>query len=385
MTVTVQLSVGGSPVPDEFYDAISQLEVEESSEGSDTLLLRLPVNRTSGGDLQFIGDGTFEPFTPITLVMTPAGKSAQCVFDGYLLAWQLHLDRSSGSSTVDMWAQDASWLMNVADTSVEWAGMTDGEVANAIFSNYGFTPADANTDDDSPTHDQDLHSLIQRGTDLQFLRGLARRGGRVLRVACTDTPGDRTGYFVRPSVDASASTTISLVDPDAWTVDQLDFDWDVMRPVSASASQVDVDDIEAGGTAGDSDSSGLDPLDSRDYASYTSSTATSILTAPADAGELTYRTTGLLGETGLFVRCTGEVDADRLGGVLRVGQVVTIEGAGSIQSGDWLVWNVRHQIRQQSIRMQFTLVRNAMGPAAAGSSLASAFGGSGGVGIGVSL
>ena len=61
MSVTVQLGVGGTPVPDAFYDAIAQLEVEESSDQPGALLLQLPVNRTSAGDLQFVGDGTFEP------------------------------------------------------------------------------------------------------------------------------------------------------------------------------------------------------------------------------------------------------------------------------------------------------------------------------------
>ena len=72
MSVTVQLSVGGTAVPDAFYDAIRQLEIEESSDQPGTLLLRLPVNRTSAGDLQFVGDGTFEPMTNVALTVTPA-------------------------------------------------------------------------------------------------------------------------------------------------------------------------------------------------------------------------------------------------------------------------------------------------------------------------
>ena len=70
------------------------------------------------GDLQFVGDGTFEPMTNVTLTVTPAapGSQAQCIFDGYVLSWRLHLDRTSTSSTIDIWAQDASWLMNIDDT-----------------------------------------------------------------------------------------------------------------------------------------------------------------------------------------------------------------------------------------------------------------------------
>jgi phage protein D len=366
MTATVQVSLSGTPIPATLYDAIQLLEVEENADRPDALLLRLPVNRTSGGDLQYVGDGAFEPSTNVTVLVTPADQPSQCIFDGYVLSWKLHLDRTSGSSTIDVWAEDASWLMNMSDTVREWTGMTDGEVANQIFSSYGFTTADGNTDDDSPQHDPDAHSLFQRATDLQFLRGLARRNGKLCRVACTDTPGARTGYFVAPAVDGEPAATISLVDPETWSVDSLDFDWDVMRPTEVDASQVPIDDDSEDSVDGNATDSGLAALDERDYPAYAGQTATLLLTAAADAPELTLRTAATLREAGWFVRCRGETTVDRLGAMLRVGSVVTIEGAGSLHSGNWLVWSVRTQITVDIVRIQFTLLRNAMGPAPAG-------------------
>jgi hypothetical protein len=366
MSVSVQLAVAGTPVPDAFYQAISQLDVEESSDRPGALLLQLPVNRTSSGDLQFVGDGTFEPMTNVTLTVTPdaSGSRAQCIFDGYVLSWRLHLDRTLTSSRIDIWAQDASWLMNIDDTVTEWSGQTDGEIANAIFASYGFIPAGGNTDNDSPGHTPDGHTLFQRATDLQFLRGLARRGGKLCRVACTDTPGERTGYFVVPAVTGRPVATISLLDPISWTIESLDFDWDVMWPTEADASQDTGTDV----TTGDS---GLAALDDRDYKTYLGQSSTLLLTVPADVPELSQRTTAVLMESGFFARCTGDVDADRIGTILRVGDVVTVEAVGSIQSGNWLVWNVRHKFSLESWRMSFTLVRNAVGPAGSGGTLAS--------------
>lgn len=373
MTVAIQLAVAKTPVPSEFYDAILDLEVEESSEEPGALLLRLPVNRTSAGDLQYVGDGTFEPATNVTLTVTPASQSSspQCVFDGYVLSWRLHLDRTSSASAIDIWAQDASWLMNLADKIVEWPGQTDGEVANAIFGNYGFTPADANIKNDSPSHTPDAHTLFQRATDLQFLRGLARRGGKLCRVACTGTAGQRTGYFVTPSVDGRPVATISLLDPSSWTVDELDFDWDVMRPTEVDSSQVDLGQSSDAGTDVTTAASGLKALDQRDYPTYLGQASKLQLTAPADVPELSQRTAAVLTESGFFVRCTGEADADRIGTILRVGNVVRIEAAGNLHSGNWLVWNVRHRFLQDAWKMRFTLVRNAVGPAGVGGTLAS--------------
>ena len=255
MSVTVQLGVGGQPVPAALYDAIAQLEVEESSDQPGALMIALPANPTSAGDLQFVGDGTFEPLTNITVTVTlgASGSSAQCVFDGYVLSWRLHLDRASTSSTVEVWAQDASWLMNMDDqchANGRRARPTDRSPTR-FSANTGSRPAGGNLQNDSPAHSSIGHTLFQRATDLQFLRGLARRGGKLCRVGCTDTAGARTGYFVSPAVDGQPVTTISLTDPNSWTVDTLDFDWDVMRPTQVDSGQVDLTQSATSGSRGD--------------------------------------------------------------------------------------------------------------------------------------
>jgi hypothetical protein len=75
------------------------------------------------------------------------------------------------------------------------------------------------------------------------------------------------------------------------------------------------------------------------------------------------RSTAALREAEWFVRCRGEASLDRLGAVLRVGTVVFLQGVGNLHSGNWFVWNVRHEVVVDSIVARFTLVRNAVGPA----------------------
>jgi phage protein D len=360
MAVSFQLNVSGMPAPAALQAALQSVEVEENADTPDAMTITLPVTRTASGDLTYVDDGTFEPYTPVSVVLT-AGTSRQCVFDGYALSWGLHLDRASTDSMVRVWAQDASWLMNINDVVREWAGVTDGQVANSIFSSYGFSPADGNTDDDSPTHDPDEHTLFQRATDLQFLHGLARRNGKICRVACADKPGDRTGYFIRPALDGTAAVTISLVNPVSWNVDTLDVDWDVMRPTEVDASQASLTDAGSS-VSGDATSSGLAAMAARDLPAYSAKSSTMRLTATADAPELTQRTAAVLTESGWFARCEGEADLDRLGAVLRPGMLVAVDGGGKAHSGNWFVWRVNHHITSDSCRSRFTLVRNAIGP-----------------------
>ena len=91
------------------------------------------------------------------------------------------------------------------------------------------------------------------------------------------------------------------------------------------------------------------------------------VSAPVDSGgELTLRAASLLRESGWFVRCEGEADVARLGVVLRAGAIVSVVGIGTLHSGSYLVWSVRHTITADAHKMKFVLVRNAVGPAPSG-------------------
>ena len=357
-----QLRVSGEPATAAVQAALQSVEIEENADGPDAMMLELPVNRTASGDLQFVDDGTFEPYTPVSAILSAGGPS-QCIFDGYVLSWRLHLDRVSATSTIRVWAQDASWLMNIDDKVREWPGLTDGQVANDIFASYGFSAADANTDDDSPAHEPSQHTLFQRATDLQFLHALARRNGKICRVACADRPGARTGYFVQPALNDPPAVTLTLASPADWTVDTLDLDWDIMRPTKADASQVSLTYPASSGVPGNATSSGLSALSARDLTTYAGRSSTFVLTATADVPELRQRAAAVLREAGWFSRCQGEADLDRLGMVIRAATVAAINGAGTAHSGNWFVWRVNNLITVDSCRTRFTLVRNAIGPA----------------------
>jgi phage protein D len=350
-----------------FSTAISSIEVEENADLPGAMLLKLAVSRTAEGDLDWPGDSRLAPFVNVAVVATPEGEADQCIFDGYILSQRLHIETGVTSSTLEVWGQDASWLMNMEEKVREWVDVTDADVASSIFGDYGITPADANSDDDSPSHTEDGHTLMQRATDIRFLQMLARRDGKLCRVACTGTPGDRIGYFAKPDLSTAPVVTLQPNDPDAPSVGALDIDWDVTRPTSVGASQATFEDDDPSGVTGDADDSGLSRLDARGLTDFTGKTMTVLLTAPVDdAGELAMRARAMLRESEWFVSCDVEADVSRLHAVLRVGQIVEIDGIGTLHSGKYLVWSVRHTITGDAHRMRFRLVRNAVGPASSG-------------------
>ena len=363
---TFSLSFAGLVATD-LSASFSEIEIEENVELPCAFSIKLPLNVTQSGDYDLVIDPRMAPLTNVSLVATAGDGQAQCLIDGYLLAQTVHLDTGTSSSTIQIWGQDATWLMNTTEQTKEWADVTDSDVAASIFGNYGITPDSANSDDDSPAYTSDTNTLVQRGTDAQFLRRLAKRTGKIFRVYCTDTPGERTGTFARPATDGDPATTLTLNDMNSATVNALDISWDVMRPTATIAMQELVsspDDTGAGGTTSDS---GIDPMEAQSLSQFAGTTVTSLLTATVDsAQELTMRAQSVLTEAGWFVRCKGQADVGRLGSILRAGTVAQLNTAGSLHSGNYYVWSVRHKITTQQHMMDFVLVRNAMGAAPSG-------------------
>ena len=362
MASSFQLIIDGTPADDQLLTVMGPLEIEENADLPGAIQVTVPVDSDGNGDLTFVNDARFQPFINIAVVATPDGQPDQCISDGYILSNKLHLQKGTTGSNLQVWGQDASWLMNLEEKAKEWVDMTDADVANSIFQDYGFTPADDNSTDDSPSHTEDNHTLMQRASDIQFLRMLSRRNGKLCRVGCTDTPGQRTGYFSKPDLSGDPVVTLELNDPASWTVDSLDLEWDVTRPTEVLARQALFDDSDEDGAGVDQTDSGLDLLEARGLSDFAGKTMTVMLTAPVDdAQELTLRAESVLREAGWFVRCEGEADVSRLNAVLRVGTIVQINSAGSLHSGKYFVWSVRHTIDKDSHRMKFVLVRNAVG------------------------
>jgi hypothetical protein len=365
-----QVCFGGEAAPASFYDTLARLEVEENADLPDAISLQLPL-AAENGELSWVTDDKIGPYAGLAVVVTPDEGDPQCIFDGYVLSHKVRVPAGPSGATVDVWGQDASVLMGLEEITKEWSGLTDATIAGQIFGKYDISASPLNDQDDSPAHTEDGHTLMQRGSDRDFLTRLARRGGRWFRVAGGRRAGDRVGWFALPALTGDPVATISLNDLKTSSVQSLDFSWDVSRPTQVAARQASLTDSDQNGVSADTDDSGLKALDARPLADFAGRDSSVILSAAADTDELPGRARGVLRDASWFARCEGTADLAVLKTVLRVGDLVEVAGCGSLLSGTYLVWSVRHSITTQAHMMAFALVRNAVGPApgAAGAGL----------------
>jgi hypothetical protein len=362
---TYQVLFDGKAADNSFYDVLAKLEVEENADLPDAISLQLPV-AAEKGELTWVAEERIRPYASLAVVVTPDEGEQQCIFDGHVLSHTVHVPAGPASATVDVWGQDASVLMGLEEITKEWSGLTDAVIAEQIFDKYGTTPSPLNSQDDSPSHTEEGHTVMQRGSDRDFLRRLARRGGRWFRVAGGSAAGEPVGWFALPDLTGDPITTIVLNDPATSSVPSLDFTWDVTRPTAVTARQASLTGTEQEGTGADTSDSGLAVLDARTLADFSGKDSSVILTAASDSDELPGRARAVLRDAGWFARCEGTADLAVLRTVLRVGDLVSVDGCGSLLSGTYLVWSVRHSITTQNHTMAFVLVRNAVGPAPAG-------------------
>jgi phage protein D len=232
--------------------------------------------------------------------------------------------------------------------------MADSVIASQIFGSGQLLPQVTTT---SPVLSDPEGTTIQRGTDIRFLRRLARRNGFEVYVLPDATTGVETGYFGPLSTSGSPAATLVVHAGDSTSVTGLTITQDLLRPSEAVAA-------------------GLDASHSAQSADV--SNASSTVGRTSTVGQLPKTTklrltgTGLTNSTDLQRAAQAAVDrssyalvadgqAPATVGPLVPGTVVTISGAGDAYSGPWVLRRVKHVIAPGSYVQHFTAARNGIG------------------------
>jgi hypothetical protein len=288
-------------------------------------------------------------------VMAPATVGSQCLVKGPVGAQRIHFEHGGSGSYVEVSGADTSITMDREAKSTIWNDVNDSDAVTSIVASYGFVPDVSRT---SAGHYENKHVLVQRESDLSFVRRLARRNGYAFWISC-DPLGIQTAHFKKTPVDAP-STSALKINKTSPTIESFDLRWNVERPTSATGTQVDLntlDDIDANVSE-----SPLALLANTDLGSITGDTRSIFLSAPVDdAGDLEARARGALVDSYFFIKLTGETSLELVGTVIRANTVLTLQGAGSRHSGKYFVGGVRHIIDANAYRMELELLRNAWG------------------------
>jgi phage protein D len=359
--ISFSLSVEGTPASAAVLNAIKQIEVEDHAEMADMLRLRLAVAvKEDGSGWTLLDDALFTRLANLKLNITVGSGAATPLISAYVIEVDTKFSNEPSGSELIVTAMDPTVLMHLEEKVKSWPNMKDSDVANAIFadSSYGFDPVVESTNWSRQEND---HTLIQRGTDIQFLHQLAERNGYECFVEMSDA-GVVEGHFHPPKHDGQPQGTLTVNTGSATNVNRFQAKFDMLGPTTAKAATLDPDD--ASSQSGQADNA-TQADGMGDAPAVPAERPRKVLLSQlgmAQSGEVQRYTQAIVDRSSWSIVAEGELNTLAYGGVLKAKQPVMVRGVGRQFSGRYYVERVLHTIGSDgSYTQRFTLRRNATG------------------------
>jgi phage protein D len=359
--IAFTLSINGSPASAALLNAIKQIEMEDHARMADMLRLRLAVAvKEDGSGWTLLDDTVFTRLANLKLSVTVGSGPAMPLINAYVIEVDTKFSNEPSGSELVVTAMDPTVLMHLDEKVKPWPNMKDSDVANAIFADasYGFTPVVEATNWSRQEND---HTLIQRGTDIQFLQQLADRNGYECFVEMNDA-GTVEGHFHPPKHDGQPQGTLTVNTGAATNVNRFQAKFDMLGPATAKAATLDPDDAssQSGQADNATQSDGMG-----DASAVPAERPRKLLLSQlgmAQAGEVQRFTQAVVDRSSWAIVAEGELNTLAYGGVLKAKQPVMVRGVGQQFSGRYYVERVLHTIGGDgSYTQKFTLRRNATG------------------------
>lgn len=347
------------PPPKPLTDALTSAEVTVSDTGTSGFQLTFKLANSSPLQILFLlAGGAPIPMLRVILVTT-TGVIPRVLMDGVITHHEFSPDAMKGSSTLTITGEDLSTIMNQVDLSgLPFPGMSPDVRVLTILSKYAafgvipmVVPAIA---PDVPIPIDKIPT--QKGTDLAYIRQLAREAGYVFYIDPGPVPGVSTAYW-GPQIKIGVPQTALNVNMDSWTnVESLSFRYE---PQSAVLPIVFMQDPNSKVPIPIPIPS-VNPLNPPLGAVTPFPTTVEML---KDTAKLSPAQAFMIGlaratETGDVVTGEGRLDVMRYGGILSARQLVGVRGAGLGFDGLHYVQRTKHELKRGEYKQSFTLKRN---------------------------
>jgi len=348
------IAIDGKEVTD-LYDSLISLEAELDDELAALFRLQIAIELRPDGSWTFLDDERFQIWKPVT-ISAGLSDSTEELISGYITHLLPSFDPDLSECRLEVWGMDGSVLMDREEKLKDWPNKKDSDIADEIFSTYGLSP---DVEDTLVVHDEAVSTIMQRESDIRFLRRLALRNGFECYVEGT------SGYFRPPQLAEDPQPVLAAQFGDETNLITFALKVNGLRPAQVRLAQIDratkgiLDvSVETGQrpALGANDAAGLLGLGIKP--------ATVVLGGSVATGEVEMTTLcqSIYDRGEWFVTGEGEIAANDYGYVLRPRRTVTIKGIGETYSGVYYVNHVTHVFSQEGYRQRFWVKRNALMP-----------------------
>lgn len=358
LNVSYTLTIDDAQASSEIIAAIREIEVEDHADMADMLRLHLAVAVSEDGSgWTVLDDELLERLTKLRVTVNIGSETSLPLIEAYVIETRTEFSNRPGESTLEVVAMDPTVLMNLEEKVRAWPDMADSDIADTIYGEYDFSPQVEQT---QPTRQEVDRTTMQRGTDIQFLHELARRNGYECYVELNPDSGEVEGHFHPPRVDETHQGVLSVNMGTATNVNRFNGQYDMLRPVTAQATNVEIGDQED--QSADIDESSLENLGEQAATSWSQPRRVLLRnTGLSETGELQTYAQAVVDRSAFAIRAEGELSTVTYRDILRAKRPVNVRGAGRRFSGTYYVKKVLHRIRGEGYTQEFTLRRNALG------------------------
>lgn len=386
----VTMWVDGVPY-EEVTDRVLSFEVEERSCDASTFQVSLDMT-PGGGDWDLLADGRFALLHQITLEigLGESGASAPTekarLLQGYVTAVEPRMGPGRvPDSELVLSGLDAFGLMHMEERTRTWSDVTDADIVRTVFESYGMT---ADVMATGPVRSSTRGPLVQRGTDAELVRWLARRVGFECYAEAANADSaplvglgkDVVGHFHPPRVNAPLQPFLTLFPDETPNVLSFSARWESHQPTVVLAAHVDelTRRIRSSRTTAPrrprmGATSRADILAKRlpvvlpahpDPGRPVEASVRAFQDVPFDAVEVENLAAAEFERADWLVSAQAEVEGLRYPKVLRARRPLAVTGAGKLLDGNWYVRTARHtwvrDAETKKYRIHVDLARDAL-------------------------
>jgi hypothetical protein len=349
------LLVAMVPAPPPLVEAVQEIEIETSIDVASVFRIRFGITQTEIGDWSILDLDPFRPFVPVQIRIQRGLGPPEAVINGFVTGHDVSYGAEPGSSTLVVTGMDATFMMNLEEKAMPWPNLPDSAIAAAIFGQHAVVPQ---VDPSSPVLTEPEGTTVQRGTDIRFLRRLARRNGFDCYVQPEPLTGIDLGYFKARGLVGVPQAVLSFGFGTESNVSDLRVRYEAARATAAVAAGLDV--------LTKSPQPALAPLALEIPLGIEGTLLRELpppIVRPADTGlprtaELQRAIQATVDRSTWSVVAEGTVGLDVP--VLRPGGLVSIRGLGRLYNGSYFVTRVRHTIGPGRFEQRFEARRNAV-------------------------
>jgi phage protein D len=353
----LKIEIDGSEIQELYSDLVS-LEVEIDEQLAGMIRMNIALLLQADGTWNYLDDDRLTIWKKVVITAGLEDDTQQLI-SGYITHLRPVFGIGLDQCYLEIWGIDASVLMDREDKLKDWPNRKDSDIAKEIFNTYGLTPQ---VDDTSLVHDEQVSTIIQRETDIQFLKRLALRNGYECYV-----DGD-TGYFQLSQLSGAPQPVLSVQFGDDTNINRFQIEVNALATTNVTMFQIDHDTkevLDATSVPGSQQALGASGADTYLGAGMTPGMVYIGKTVTTGNSEMTAICQGLYNEGEWFVTGEGEVAANQYGSVLKPRGLVTIKGIGETYSGIYYVTHVNHIFNADGYIQRFRVKRNGLMPTGA--------------------